>query len=252
MARVNWTQLNIALAKDSTGKLKAAATQRAAQVFNSSFLQMQKDFESHPVTQEIDQGVSASNISNTLLGREGPQNLTAFIGFKESNGSPVDAIRKVIYAANKRTNGGPTLGDGVKLSGNVPKWTFRVSAPDPEKVYGATPMPWGQGSISWSEGIERGIPGFAQFLDQYMESDRSRSGGGIQIHKGEVRPGASYRPPEGGYLTPILTSFIDRIKSYARGGLKQQFGSPGGGFLSQQGPLGPNGKAVRDLTKPSV
>lgn len=240
------TQLNIVLAKDSTGKLKAAATQRAAQVFNNAFIGMQKQFEGHAVTQEIDGGVSASNISNTLLGNSGPQNLTGFIGFKESDGTPVDAIRKILYGANKRSQGGPTLGPGQKLSGNVPKWTFRVDGPSADAIYNKTPLPWGQGNISWAEGIEKGIPGFAQFLDQYMESDRSRSGGGIQIHKGEVRPGASYRPPENGYLTPILSSFIAQIKAYTRGGLKQQFGSPGGGFLSQQGPLGPKGTVVRD------
>lgn len=123
----------------------------------------QKDFESHPVTQELEGGENASNISGTLGGYG---NLFSFLGF--DNGSnptlPVKLLIQDIF-----------LNSSVKLTGKV--FQFKVNIPSKEEFGSVSRLPW-EGGRSWLLDIERGISGLGAYL--YGRFSASRSGGGIQ------------------------------------------------------------------------
>jgi hypothetical protein len=216
-------ELTTSIAKDAgptQAALKSIATKRATTIFNDGVIGLKKDFEESKVTQEIDGGIGASNISNTLDGGPAPDNLFSFIGFEEGD-QPTEPIRKAMDPSSPH---GPKLGPGIKTQDvKQPTYTFQVKAPDLEAIYAQTPLPWGDGGMSWAEQIERdnGIPDFARFLARDTESKRSRSGGGLQA-KGDLpsRGGAQQKAPEQGYLTRMVLDFIASMntKSY-----KQRF-----------------------------
>lgn len=224
MARVNATALRVLVAKDSTGKLKAAAEERAETIFNEAVIAMQVAFEDHPVTREIAGGINSENISNTLPGAQyAPRNLFAFIGFPKDS-RPLDPIRDALNPDSKigRKAGPKMVYKGKDVQGNNPRFTWSVVAPDKQLIYKATPMPWAQG-WSWAQKIETRIPGFAHFLAKFMpnaDDQLSRSKGGTQL-KQQIRK-AEYQPPENGYLTGIFNDFLNQIRSYRKGGFKRK------------------------------
>lgn len=209
MATLNVARLRVKVAQDPNGKLKAVATQRANVLFEDSVVKLQAEFEESEVTQEIDGGIGASNISDTLRGGAAPENLYSFIGFPNGeDGLPTDAIRKRLDPAHPD-------GPKIKLEAKDTQrgiWRFRVIAPggaDREKLWKATPLPWAKG-LSWAQKIETGIMGFAHFLARFTKSKASRSGGGVQVAP-TVRA-ASYTPPAKGYINTFINRFIERIK----------------------------------------
>ena len=210
--------IKIKVAQDKSGVMKKAAEQRADQVFEDAVIGMQIEFEEHPVTREIDGGISSPNISNTLGGGAAPKNLFSFIGF-EAGSNPIEPIQNALSpedpAGPKLQYGGKTITADKNAS-----FTFRVSSPDKQAIYKRTPMPWASG-WSWAQKIETKIPGFARFLNKFMD-EPSRSGGGVQI-KGHDLRSEEYSPPDGGYLTTIFQNFLARVRQYNKGGLKQRF-----------------------------
>lgn len=223
MARVNMASIKVAVAKDEAGRMRAAAKERADQVFADAVIGMQIEFEEHPVTREIAGGVYAPNITDTLGGGKAPRNLYSFIGFDREDGDPLEPIRDALMP---ETPGGPKLRyvGRETVRGNA-RFKFEVKSPDREAIYRRTPMPWAPG-FSWAQKIETHIPGFAHFLSRFM-GEPSRSGGGIQAKDREgnliqVRD-AEYRAPEGGYLTGIFQRFAAQVRSYNKGGLRRRF-----------------------------
>jgi hypothetical protein len=121
------------------------------------------EFESHPVTQELDGGGNASNISGTLGGYG---NLFSFLGF--NNGSnPTAPVKSLIQKIN--------LGGSTKSRGKT--FQFKVNIPSKEEFAAISRLPW-EGGRSWLLDIERGISGLGAYL--YGRFASSRSGGGIQ------------------------------------------------------------------------
>jgi hypothetical protein len=216
MATINWGQIKVQVAKDASGDLKAAAEQRAKEVFDDAAMGLMKDFEESRVTQEIDAGIGSANISDTLRGGEGPENLFSFIGFTEGD-NPTEEVRK-------RLN--PTDPDGPKLryvgkDPSVARFTFEVNVLETkESIYRATPLPWAKG-LSWVKKIETTIPGFGRFLARFSNTDSSRSGGGVQV-KSTLRA-ANYVRPKDGYLTEMFNRFVERIRAYNKSGFKRRF-----------------------------
>ena len=190
----------------TSDKLGKALTAKANVVFQNAAVVMQKEFEEHKITQEIDGGVASKNISGTLPGaNNAPNNLFSFIGF-ESGTTPTDAVRKRLDPTSKI---GPQMFKvGEDTRGSTIRYQFKVSVPLDE-IYKETPIPWAKG-LSWAEKIETGIPGYSHFLQKKLPDPPSRSGGGIQIDR-EVR-GAEFAPPEGGYLKGIFQKFVARIR----------------------------------------
>lgn len=153
--------------------------------FNSAKLLMLMQFDTHSVTQELERGEDAQNLSGTL---DGYGNLYSFLGFTSN---PIPALRREI---DKRSYIDRTVSANGKLL------SFACHIPDPSDLNSVGKLPWAFGG-SWMSGIEKGIPNFYHFL--YDERGNSRSGGGIQVD--ERLRSSSFSPIP--YLTPILEQF---------------------------------------------
>lgn len=191
----------------TSDKLSKALTAKANVIFENAAMAMQQDFEDHKVTKEIDQGIDATNISETLPGTRGaPNNLFSFIGFN-SGTKPTDEIRDRLDPTKK---GGPKMIKvGEDTRGLNLRYQFKVSVPFDE-IYKKTPIPWAE-SLSWAEKIETSIPGYSHFLQKKLPTpDPSHSGGGVQADN-KLRS-VEFSPPEGGYLKGIFARFVERIK----------------------------------------
>lgn len=123
----------------------------------------QQDFETHPVTQELDGGENASNISGTLGGYG---NLFSFLGFNQG-ANPTAAVKFLIQKI--------TLDRNIQASGNG--FRVRVNVPSKEEFGAVSRLPF-EGGRSWLLDIERGISGLGAYL--YGRFASSRSGTGIQ------------------------------------------------------------------------
>jgi hypothetical protein len=123
----------------------------------------QQDFESHPVTQELDGGENASNISGTLGGYG---NLFSFLGFNQG-ANPTAAVKFLIQKI--------TLDRNIQATGNG--FRVRVNVPSKEEFGAVSRLPF-EGGRSWLLDIERGISGLGAYL--YGRFTGSRSGAGIQ------------------------------------------------------------------------
>jgi hypothetical protein len=121
------------------------------------------DFESHPVTQELDGGENASNVSGTLGGYG---NLFSFLGFNRG-ANPTAPVKSLIQKI--------LLDRNVQASGNGFK--IKINIPSKEEFAAVARLPW-EGGRSWLLDVERGISGLGAFL--YGRFESSRSGSGIQ------------------------------------------------------------------------
>jgi hypothetical protein len=121
------------------------------------------EFEAHPVTQELDGGENASNVSGTLGGYG---NLFSFLGFNRG-ANPTAPVKSLIQKI--------LLDRNVQASGNGFK--IKINIPSKEEFAAVARLPWESGR-SWLLDIERGISGLGAFL--YGRFASSRSGGGIQ------------------------------------------------------------------------
>lgn len=225
MATLNMASIQVLVAKDATGKLKAAAKQRADEVFADAVIGMQVEFEDHPVTVEIGGGVFSPNVSRTLGGKaKKTKNLFSFIGFPLSS-DPLEPIRKALIPSDPL--GPKMVYKGKDRAGNNARFTWTVSAPNKQGIYKATPMPWADG-WSWAQKVETKIPYFSKFLAAYMPDAHptvSRSTGGKQMKVAlSGQSDSDYTAPVNGYLTGIFANFIVQIKGYAKGGLRKRFG----------------------------
>lgn len=148
------------------------------------------DFESHPVTQELEGGENASNISGTLGGYG---NLFSFLGFNKgaSPTTPVKLlIQKILLDRNIKTTS-----NGLQI---------KVNIPSKEEFAAVSRLPW-EGGRSWLLDMERGISGLGSFL--YGRFNASRSGGGIQSrYKYSNR---AFRPVK--YFSQMYNNFIRRL-----------------------------------------
>jgi hypothetical protein len=122
-----------------------------------------KEFNTHPVTQEIEGGENASNISNTLGGYG---NLFSFIGF-ERGSTPTTIVKKLINTIK-------VINITTSSTGEI---SAEISIPSKDELADATPLPWENGR-SWLFDVEKTISGLGAFL--YKKSISSRSGTGIQ------------------------------------------------------------------------
>ena len=153
------------------------------------------EFESHPVTVEISQGVNASNSSQTLGGKG---NLFRFIGF-ESGSDPISPISQELSRIDITMT-------RVKRDGTS---HTNVIYPSADDVFKITPLPWAT-QRSWAEGIEKGISNLGQFLN--VKSEYSRAGAGIQ--GSNIDTGSSFRPVP--YITLLIKNFEKEIINLSR------------------------------------
>ena len=174
------------------GKKAEQSILRAAREAQQKMIQ---DFESHPVTQEIDSGPEGYNQSGTLGGYG---NLYSFIGFEEGM-DPLAAIRRLLKKA-LTIRAIPSNHKSMIMQ-------FEVTLPSKEDLFNATPMPW-QSGRSWAEGIERGISGLGNYINRTSFSSRSGEGGQT---KNRIR-GGQFRNTK--YLSAILVELQKNIYKF--------------------------------------
>ena len=150
----------------------------------------QQDFESHPVTQELDGGENASNISNTIGGYG---NLFSFLGFNQG-ANPTAPVKFLIQRI--------TLDRNIQATGNGFK--VRVNVPSKDDFGAVSRLPF-EGGRSWLLDIERCISGLGAYL--YGRFASSRSGTGIQSKYNY----ANKRFRNVKYFSGMYTKFLRRL-----------------------------------------
>lgn len=148
-----------------------------------------KEFEDHPVTQELKGGIYASNISGTL---NGITNLFSFIGFR-SGYDPIEPIMQILNKINIVKN---RSSQSIK---------YKIEIPTAEDIFAVTPLPWAEGR-SWAKGIETGISGIGYYFKK--ESQSSRSGSGIQSQT-KVRDGVRFKNVK--YISELIKKYNRQI-----------------------------------------
>ena len=144
-------------------------------------------FIQHPVTQELQNGESSTNISGTLGGYG---NLFSFIGFPKGF-NPIDPILTLLNQIKLNRN--------PKISGN--KLQFRLTVPSKNELSNVSKMPWETGR-SWLFDVEKTISGLGAYL--FIKTSASRSGQGIQMQKESFA--RTFRPVK--YFNSIYNSFL--------------------------------------------
>jgi hypothetical protein len=178
------------LQKDKTYQKEVVL--QISQQFEKIKQDMLNEFDNHPVTREINDGISAFNISGTL---DGITNLYSFIGFNEGD-NPTKVIRDLLekstYKIITNTNGISSIA------------SFEI--PTSQEIFAITPMPWATGR-SWARGIETGISGIGYYLK--IEKN-SRSGLGIQ-NKKQVRSNIRFKNIA--YISALINKFNTQLKN---------------------------------------
>ena len=156
-----------------------------------------KDFNSHPVTQEIESGPRAENLSGTLSGYG---NLFSYIGFNQGS-DPIHGLREFL---EKR----PRVYRNSRLvrGQNSVDYVFRIQVPLFSEMEDFAQSPY-EGR-SWIKGMERGISGLGYYLHSKSgQLANSRSGFGLQTEN-RLRA-MTFKPIK--YMTSILERFRREI-----------------------------------------
>jgi hypothetical protein len=188
MGKVN---INYKRFAEKSKGIKKVADNVALKKYELSKNNFFKDFESHPVTKELEGGPRGSNISNTL---GGIGNLFSFIGFYNTD-NPIQNLRRILK---------DSFSVKEKRKGNLIRYI--IDYPSLSEIKSETPMPW-EGGRSWVTGIERGISGFSNYL--YKKFGDGRSKEALQSDN-KIRL-AFYRKTT--YLTSIINNFVNNMKS---------------------------------------
>ena len=162
------------------------------QEFNKIKNEFIEEFMNHPITQEIQGGISATNSSGTL---GGITNLYSFIGFDEGT-DPIRPIQELLKKSNYR----------VLFNNRSADATVIFDIPTAAQIFEITPMPWAIGR-SWARGIETGISGLGYYL---KKTKNSRSGLGVQSTSQQVRSGVVFKNSK--YISDLINRFNKELK----------------------------------------
>jgi hypothetical protein len=161
------------------------------QQFNKIKNEFIEEFMNHPITQEIQGGISATNSSGTL---GGITNLYSFIGFDEGT-DPIKPIEELLKKSNYR----------ILFNNRSVEATVIFDIPTAAQIFEITPMPWATGR-SWARGIETGISGLGYYI---KKAKNSRSGLGVQSNQ-QVRSGVMFRNSK--YISDLINRFNKELK----------------------------------------
>jgi hypothetical protein len=180
------------LIKKAPAAVRLNVEKRFRVAFQKMKNEMIADFMNHPVTIEINGGITARNISDTL---NGITNLFSFIGFEKGT-DPIKDIQDLLYETDF---------EFVRTTSNSIE--FIVNIPDAKEIFDATPMPWSPGR-SWVKGIESGISGLGYYLK--TERETSRSGLGIQSPRQVRKKGVKFKNTA--YISQFLKEYRKKFK----------------------------------------
>lgn len=169
MAKINVKQIQKKLQKP----VLKVATNAQKELVDIAQEKMLSEFDSHPVTKEINAGPSSPNISRTIGGvsEKNKGNLFSFIGF-EAGSNPIGPVRKELAGPLFLDKARRVLPRNQKIV-----YEYRVRFPLDDILF-ESPLPFEQGR-SWVEGISTRISGIGNFL--FVKRQSSRAGVGIQI-----------------------------------------------------------------------
>jgi hypothetical protein len=202
MAKINIKGLNAEIAAKGYKVFKPAAEQRIRNALVKETNKLLGDFESHPVTQEIEGGPDAGNKSGTLGGYG---NLFSFIGF-EAGSDPVSPIRSLLARSIKIKS--------FRKKRNVLGFVLKFTVPTIEEINSVSPMPWS--TESWAEAVERGMSGLGQYLYSDSKSyNVSRSGPAVQLDF-DLNGRSKGRSAAIDYMSGILSRMLKSIESNLR------------------------------------
>jgi len=153
--------------------------------------EMLAEFDNHPVTIEIDGGITAQNTSRTL---NNITNLYSFIGFEQGD-KPTEIIRNIIKQSSYK-----------KVVGRNSIINYIFDIPTAQQIFLATPLPWETGR-SWAKGIEEGLSGLGYYVKIVKNS--SRSGLGVQSPE-QVRKNARFKNTQ--YISALIKKYDKKIK----------------------------------------
>tara|TARA_R100000231_G_scaffold134416_1_gene107957 strand:- start:8764 stop:9405 length:642 start_codon:yes stop_codon:yes gene_type:complete len=155
-----------------------------------------KEFDSHPITIELNAGPKAGNTSGTLGGYG---NLFSFIGFS-SGDNPTAVISRIFKEKIKFQ---------VRRVTSSGKYKVTFYIPSLDEIYGFTPIPWMTGK-SWAKSIEEGgLTNLGQYLYSSSGFDGSSSGTGIQAKNRSS--GVTFRRTP--YVGKMIANFKKRLLS---------------------------------------
>jgi hypothetical protein len=205
-------EVNAQLSKNVGKQLEVGARRE----FQKVKLSMLDEFESHPVTQELEAGPASGNTSGTL---HGYGNLYTFIGFP-NNYNPLGQVRLLLQATQLRKI-------QMNKRGGV---EFVTTEPTRQQLFNITGFSdfrvEFEGARSWLDGIETGISGLGFYYFDLSRSFNTKRGAGhaIQLGGGKKTEKAFGGGSTGGsvgrqrsrykrvsYISGILKNFAKRV-----------------------------------------
>lgn len=179
-------------------KTKLAALRQVQEKFDRAKSELLTEFETSPVTQEIDQGPELTT-SSVLPGGYG--NLYSFLGFIAGS-NPTGPVRQLLN--NIRLVKKPTMGEDA--------WVFRINIPDKADFDDASPMTWEAGR-SWIDAVTHGLGTFSHYMFSLTNNrfTRSKSGTAVQVST-NLRGTAAYFTGVG-YVIGMLGRFKRKMVS---------------------------------------
>jgi hypothetical protein len=202
------TQINYSFLRSEITKMMRGDRPLASIVYEEASKQYElvkeqtlQEFESHPVTQELQAGAYGDNQTGTI---SPAGNLYSLIGF-DAGTDPTEPIRSIINSLGVMMSFEPKYAGKLKL-----RYSFPATQLNIKEIEDVTPMPsWTTGS--WVRRVEKSIEGINHYLF-YTENhkskpfDKSRSGTGIQI-KGNLNK--TFKRID--YITGIIKNFNNRL-----------------------------------------
>ena len=177
--------------------LKAELLSQANRGVEKAKTLMLAEFDSHPITKEINAGPRANNSSGTL---GGTGNLFSFIGF-DSGDKPTREVRRILESSTR------LIGIRKNSRGDT-GFKIVIDLPSKEEVKQASPLPWAA-ARSWVVGIEQGLSGLGQYL---VKPGSGRSGNAIEV-KGTLRSGKFKNTK---YVSAILANLQSNLMSFLK------------------------------------
>lgn len=215
---LNSIKLKLSSQRGATDKMLNHLDKIAQKRIDSAKKELIETFLTHPVSEEIEEGASAENLSGTL---DGKGNLWGFIGFPDGS-EPIKDVENILsndIFIQKRIQGRDTKGR-FKDGGSKLLFDYRINVPSKDDFAEKTPLPW-ETTKSWLFGIERGISGFGAYIYWKLQG---RSGAGIQAKTArdqsgkfqsgdsppmKLRSGSFHNVP---YFSAMYKKFIDSFK----------------------------------------
>lgn len=213
---LNAIKLQIATQKGSVDAITRNLDVIAEKKITEAKNELIEEFINHPVSQEIEDGPEAENISGTLNGKG---NLFTFIGFPIGE-KPVEEVVGILdtIQIDKKIQGRTRQGR-FKAGGDNLLFDYSIIAPSKEYLADQTPLPW-EPTKSWLFGIEQGIAGFTSYI-YWKKAGRSTQG--LQANDGrdkngqfngsgkpiKLRDGRFNNIP---YFSAIYNNFIKKFK----------------------------------------